>query len=211
MARFRNLAEELCMKLCSATHSALLPEVTSFIVVNKREQVFAPQQFQSRLTHLHIKLNLIQSQAVLRGYSGRSRLSSWQWCPWARNTWPMLAIFSIVCSKVFQNRFLQNINAPSPTVNIAHIRVGKRAILAQQESWLSCLRLSPLNYHRQGIFFHKYFKVLNTAVNTSYAWVDNTDYGLNKHTMCTVLQSTAQLFRLSPQCLLNADNYLNIY
>lgn len=35
---------------------------------------------------------------------------------------------------------------------------------------------------------------MNTAVNTIYAWADNTDYGLNKHTMCTVSQSTAQLF-----------------
>lgn len=43
---------------------------------------------------------------------------------------------------------------------------------------------------------------MNTAVNTIYAWVGNTDYGLNKHTMCTVSQSTAQLFWLSPQSLL---------
>lgn len=35
---------------------------------------------------------------------------------------------------------------------------------------------------------------MNTAVNTSYEWVDNTNYELNKHTMCTVSQSTAQLF-----------------
>lgn len=129
------------MKLCSATHSALLPEVTSFIVVNKREHVFAPQQLQNRLTSSH-KIKLYTKPGCIKRLLGQGSLfSSWQWCPWAHNTWPMLVIFSTVCSKVFQNRFLHTTSAPSPTGTL-----GILNIMSQ--------RLSPLNYyHRQGIFF----------------------------------------------------------
>lgn len=84
-------------------------------------------------------------------------------------------------------------------MNIAHTDgkksyPGTAGILNITPETVSSQLLSWTRY-----FFHNYFNGLNTAVNTSYAWLDNIDYGLNKHTMCTVSQSTAQLFWLSPQ------------
>lgn len=93
------------MKLCSATHSALLP-------VNKREHVFAPQQFQSRLSTTSQKVNLDKGNYEARLYQG----AAWEGL--------MSVSFSIVCRKVFQNRYVQNISALSPTVNTTHIHTS---------------------------------------------------------------------------------------
>lgn len=134
----------------------------------------------------------------MKGLLGQVTIFSWQWHPWAHNTWPISVLFLIVCSKVLQNRFLQNVSALSPTVNTAHTQARKWAILAQWGSWISRLGLSPLNsYHRQGIF-HKYFNGLNTAVNTiTREWTISI-----MDCKCTVPQSTEQLFWLSPRSLL---------
>lgn len=81
----------------------------------------------------------------------------------------------------------------SPTANTAHAN-GKESY----PGTAGILNIMPETVSSElvmdKVFFHNYFNGLNTAVNTSYAWVDNVDYGLNKHTMCTVSQSTAQLF-----------------
>lgn len=123
VASFRK-PEELWMKLCSATHSALLP-------VNKRERVFAPQQFQSRLSAPSQKINLDKS-----GYQG----AAWSGL--------MSVSFSIVCRKVFQNRYLQNISAFSPTVNTTHIHTtGEKSY----PGTAGILNIMAVNYyHKQG-------------------------------------------------------------
>lgn len=142
------------------------------------------------LTSSHkFKLNKGGFEAdCMKGLLGQVTIFSWQWHPRAHNTWPVSVLFFIVCSKVFQNRFLQNVSALSPTVNSAHTKARKWAILAQWGSWISRLGLSPLNSYHNG---------LNTAVNTiTRGWTIPI-----MDCKCTVPQSTEQLFWLSPRSL----------
>lgn len=131
-----NLAEELHMKLCSTSHSALLPEVTS--------------SYRSQQRGTYICTSAITEQTLPSSHKIKTDQGGYEDCI----KWLLVQVTIFFLAMLFlgtqylakmdnffhclqqgvPEQILAEISALSPAVNIAHRGVGERAILAQWES-----------------------------------------------------------------------------